>query len=89
MTMKHTPGPWEIHEEVVYSTDGFLIASAEANYEDHIEIQAANAKLIAAAPELLNALVAFIWLYDSDDGCKSLPQYIAAKEAIKKATNSN
>lgn len=45
-----------------------------------------DALLIAAAPELLAALEAITELYDTDEGCRSLPEYKAARAAIAKAT---
>lgn len=63
---KHTPAPWvaridEIGVDVFQSKSGFGITQIgnydelrKANYP--IEIAEANAKLIAAAPELLEAL---------------------------------
>jgi hypothetical protein len=45
----------------------------------------ANARLMAAAPELLEALQAISDLYDTDEGCRSTPEYIKARTAIKKA----
>ena len=52
---KHTPGPWECDGDLVHK-DGFQIAIVESHYEDYVELQQANARLIAAAPELLEAL---------------------------------
>ena len=49
----------------------------------------ANAKLIAAAPALLAALIGMADLYDTDDGCRTLPQYVAARAAIAKATGEH
>lgn len=58
MTQKHTPGPWEI----TYGTKvlairsrgalGYLATTSEYNRDE----QLANARLIAAAPEMLAAL---------------------------------
>lgn len=53
--VKHTPAPWECNGDLVHK-DGFQIAIVEAHYEDYVELQQANACLIAAAPELLKAL---------------------------------
>ena len=63
MSEKHTPGPWKVTEEDVRGDDiyyrvekeGFgLIALVDAT-PDCIELRA-NARLIAAAPALLEAL---------------------------------
>lgn len=86
---KHTPGPWtndvmvsltETHEAGL--NIGFLNT---VNPQRRAEAQA-NARLIAAAPELLEALQAITDLYDTDEGCRSTPEYIAARAAIAKAT---
>lgn len=52
MKSKHTPGPWRL------SGDGVLIAKEGAFYRIATvrEPRSANARLIAAAPELLEAL---------------------------------
>ena len=57
---KHTPGPWgcvytsfRAHDYRLTRPDGMMIVNAPAN--DHSE-QRANARLIAAAPDLLAAL---------------------------------
>lgn len=60
--MKHTPGPWgcvdtsyHAHDYRLTKPDGMpLPLHVEAN--DH-SVQRANAELIAAAPDLLNALI--------------------------------
>jgi hypothetical protein len=59
---EHTPAPWrvgEYSELYGWAIDGnreagFLVARVQADTEDHEE-GAANARLIAAAPELLEA----------------------------------
>jgi hypothetical protein len=62
---KHTPGPWTIHRHsstsvqgsrgfVVANTGGWLTTSLDI--ESVVKEQEANARLIAAAPELLEAL---------------------------------
>lgn len=68
MGEKHTPGPWEIHRTShlnIYighshdrpnRTPGYL-AEVRRFTTDHEQVEA-NARLIAAAPELLDALKA-------------------------------
>lgn len=64
METKHTPGPWEINpraKAMIMSESGRGIASAavystNTGNGEHIEENLANAKLIAAAPEMLEAL---------------------------------
>ncbi len=55
MTQKHTPGPWTLidssEEIVILDKDGFTIC----NFQD-VSNDEANAALIAAAPDLLEAL---------------------------------
>ena len=57
MNAKHTPGPWIAEDDQsIYAADGDgrrLIAECHAG---HKEERAANARLIAAAPDLLAAL---------------------------------
>ena len=63
---KHTPGPWRSHvahellnvvADSVVSVDGLHVADV-ASYGASIATRNANAHLIAAAPELLEALYA-------------------------------
>ena len=61
---RHTPGPWEVREhEGLFAfawERGFVIES------DSVEQDRADARLIAAAPELLAALKAvYATLYDN------------------------
>ena len=60
---KHTPGPWVIRRGAsVADSDGFGVAACGGYYNSEIDpadllkIQAANARLIAAAPDMLAAL---------------------------------
>lgn len=68
MSAQHTPGPWSVtnnnwETSTVYGRDGETIAACQINsivtedtqYEFEA-IKEANARLIAAAPELLEAL---------------------------------
>lgn len=71
MTAKHTPGPWTADE---WAT-GYTVSSDLEHYSVcHLEgcnNAEANARLIAAAPELLAALEAFIGLPFPMPGQKS------------------
>jgi len=94
---KHTPGPWKIAEGI----DGhgnitiFSLSDAEKTpatvYGDTIEQQDANAKLIAAAPDLLEACQKMSDLLGiGKDYGRDLKQeheaWLASKRAIMKAT---
>lgn len=50
--MKHTPGPWYVYKQSVRGDDGNIVALTESDYRTP-EQEDANARLIAAAPELL------------------------------------
>jgi hypothetical protein len=59
----HTPGPWEQGvgdegEAQVYGSDGYrrIILASTENFRIATDESKANARLIAAAPELLDAL---------------------------------
>ena len=79
---KHTPGPWETkhHGEWITGKDAVhgevVIAKAEFDWE-------ANARLIAAAPDLLNAVC---FLLSNLDNRISKADRDTAYNAIAKAT---
>lgn len=91
---KFTPGPWKVEENPfgVYTTTFFLIGSKKESWiaeskgphvgPKDIEECKANAKLIAAAPELLEALQNL----ENDDN--SIPEHAwkMVQDAIKQAT---
>ena len=92
--MEHTPGPWSVGREgwkhqSVYSASGRFLADVSLFYDD----AEANARLIAAAPDLLEALQ---MLYDETADYITLnhlgdPHHNQsmklARAAIKKATD--
>lgn len=93
--MKHTPGPWE----VVRSWRGEL-EPFDAKNDHHLlssesplplEEREANAHLIAAAPELLEALEALMAAYESYardqeyEGNRWQPEYDENYQQAKKA----
>lgn len=81
---KHTPGPWF---PIEYA--GFWDLAQNPNYSDYSllnednygEEAQANAKLAAAAPDLLEALIEIIRISDRKHNA-----WDKGKEAIKKAT---
>lgn len=59
MTNKFTPGPWKVSltdDTVVMDKDANAVAVAVGDYDTHYEVTEANARLIAAAPDLYEAL---------------------------------
>jgi hypothetical protein len=51
----HTPGPWSVYGYEIVSEDGQRVATASTPARPHPE-ERANARLIAASPELLAVL---------------------------------
>jgi hypothetical protein len=87
-----TPGPWEVSMDgfSVFSESAFLIADCEciACHSDYsgtdfatAKHARANAHLIAAAPDLLEALLAVVSVAD-----RATVEFDKARAAIKKAT---
>lgn len=96
MELKHTPGRWKW-----WTSNSFLRLSSEADGKDggvicptvsradghpDLIVKDADMALIAAAPELLEALQELVFLYEHDEGCRELTEYKRAKSAIAKAT---
>ena len=79
---KHTPGPWSvdaIETTLVRGPDRYPIADPERHFREITECEA-NARLIAAAPDLLAALKMMISDWDGE------PEDIAeAQDAIRNA----
>ncbi|MCL8077193.1 hypothetical protein [Enterobacter hormaechei] len=90
--MKHTPAPWYFSNEGVLrvrAKDDDEVVCSYAGYEN-CEREYANAKLIAAAPDLLNELQRLrdyvINICGVDDGdCDSEHPLMSSKAAICKA----
>ena len=81
MTTKHTPGPWVIgkrdHDVVMVDTaSGTAICDVYGESDD----RPANARLIAAAPDLLAALKGVIAVAD-----RNTVEFDAARAALAKA----
>ena len=91
--MKHTQGNWELKQHSQFANykdivvDGKCILSI-ANQRATDEEAEANAKLIAAAPELLEALQLLLKAsYRSAESIIETPVEVMARKAIEKATN--
>ena len=94
MKTQHTPGPWhvatrriEFHSERVFAAGSRYIACIGGS-DDTVEEQKANAHLIAAVPDLLEALEDVTdrldWL-NSDDNARIMEATDKARSAIAKA----
>lgn len=83
-----TPGPWHVDGLAVFCANGSLVAEAHEDYFTFTEVDQANARLIAAAPDLLKALQAIVELDDGDVPAMWPFQadFEAARAAIAKAT---
>lgn len=93
MSSKHTPGPWQLAEKYnckdVRAVDGPYVADCNASAAIDWRTKEANARLIAAAPELLSIAemvddVSDRIDYDPDSAFGQL--VTAARAAIAKAT---
>jgi len=95
---KHTPSPWLLEETTIYALNNERIpvnrftASIDRGWGDDgkrigQEEVVANAALMKAAPDLKDALQKLVLLYEADEGCRSMPEYIGAIAALKKATS--
>jgi hypothetical protein len=84
MMSEFTPGPWEVSRDHVLAQGAFWIA--ETHGED-FETRVANARLIAAAPELLEAArnYAHDACYECFKGECDKPFHNALLRAIAKA----
>jgi hypothetical protein len=100
MNATHTPAPWQYHlgrgknpRFHIQTLSGYQIASTPEISLAKVESteQEANARLIAAAPELLSALQELIAEADSTGGnTRQVTRYSVdkARSAITKATNN-
>ncbi len=90
--MEHTPGPWRVEnrehalgELAIMSSNGWVACAATMN-EGLVNAEA-NARLIAAAPEMLEALWLITCAYGASDGRNgnSGECWDKARQALKKA----
>ena len=92
MNTQHTPGPWSVEIDHHNNAPEYIRAYADGEMYDLASVlcdetgnATANARLIAAAPDLLAALEACLQRLDSHDD-QSVPECLVALAAIKKAT---
>jgi hypothetical protein len=85
--MSHTPGPWKIGtpppngEQTIGNSQGLMVAVATTGFNVPT---LANARLIAAAPELLEALESMVEMVEMNGFGKAYAMDIA-RAAIEKA----
>lgn len=90
---KHTRGPWEVETRpkgfTIYGEDSTLVVSREFFRNTETQEHHANARLIAAAPELLDAAQAARAILQACGEWGNpfiAPQVKIIEDAIKKAT---
>lgn len=95
MQRKHTPGPWTVQEEIdgpvqntriVAHKKAVASTAQQCGRPHHWNEAEANARLIAAAPELLEACEALVNAYSIHDGTVHARAVDVAVAAIRKAT---
>lgn len=94
MDTLHSPGPWTVtptanpdKEFGISDSESTIVCRLDHWRGDAEVTQDANAKLIAAAPDLLAAMVQFIYDVETwEDQGKDWDMVKMAKDAIEKAT---
>ena len=92
--MTHTKGPWAVigeadYLDIVYSSGRIAMLESEDDQQSHEETKA-NAKLIAAAPDLLEALKGCLAMMEAetlDEVHSDLAEVV--RDAIAKANGAN
>jgi hypothetical protein len=86
--MKHTPGPWHVEPDeyqwLVISDCNYRYVALVGD-KDRFADDAANARLIAAAPDLLAACERALGWFEGDYGVNH-PETVELRAAIAKAT---
>jgi hypothetical protein len=98
MSAQHTPGPWHISGSTIKGPHPKdpqnrlrIVAQAVFDKGTWIDETRANARLIAAAPDLLQVVedALMIFEFGDDDKTVATPYWVArARAAIAKATGS-
>ena len=100
MNAKHTPGPWNIgssdlpvsrmsihckgHKESCHSTVALMVSRMTIGISHDEEL--ANARLIAAAPEMLEALEKLLSIQERGDVASWANEWGEARAVVAKAT---
>ena len=90
---RHTPGPWKAVEAAynppgwlwVQNGPGALLADVHQNVNIPLDARNANARLMAAAPELLEALQEIITAADEEGWNQLDAGFTKARAAVAKA----
>jgi hypothetical protein len=85
--VKYTPGPWDLDEgdkSTVYELETSELV-AEVDRGRSAGETEANGRLIAAAPDLLEALKVFVWPYQEGHGLDDTERQKLGRAAIAKA----
>lgn len=84
--MEYTKGPWsKVTSNGIMTTNGTVVAITTTDGVLSKEAKQANARLIAAAPELLEALIELKEWFDYGNHCEER-LYNKLEAAIQKAT---
>jgi len=94
MSTQYTPGPWvarpqgDANDWCLLTADDKWMAAFRQNGELMVARQEANARLIAAAPEMLEALRGLLDPATNEDGAWYRQAREAARAALAKATEA-
>lgn len=85
MSTKHTPGPWKVldfHGLFVITDGGLTVADVTYQLPDAEGETArmANARLIAAAPELLSAAMNYAMRYAQDEAADDACEWVGCSQ---------
>ena len=94
---RHTPGPWKAVEAAsnppgwlwVQNGPGALLADVHQNVNIPLDARNANARLMAAAPELLEALQEIITAADGEGWSQLDAGFTKARVAVAKAMGND
>ena len=81
--MKHTPGPWHIGNGTrIIGANSQRVAVCDNNA---VTQGMDNARLIAAAPDILGALIWVVQLFDQHDDCANIELTMSARNNARAA----